>query len=291
MRRHGPRIPRLIHPDNRPRPPNQERHQRRDAEREFFLVLPGGPVEGDAAQFAEQEVLFEHDGEEDGDPVAHEGEEVFEDVEEVVAARDAADEFDDDDDDDPEPAGHGFAVAPQDLQVDGGGVGAWDVVLDGGEGEDDGAEAAEAAEAAVAGEEEGPRGGGVGGLPGGGDGDAAAEADADYVDEDEGGAEAEPGHEEGEVFVRVGGVVDVEVGAGGCPADGDRVLQREEGEPVRGDFAHGAGDGGAGLEGGVEVGTGGADEDEEDDDLGDEGPSDARKEISSIKGGKMRFSR
>lgn len=56
-------------------------------------------------------MLFQHDGQEDGDPVAHEREEVFENLEEVVSARDAADEFDDHHDDDPEPAGHGFEVA------------------------------------------------------------------------------------------------------------------------------------------------------------------------------------
>ena len=81
----------------------------------------------------------------------------------------------------------------------------------------------------------------------------------------------------------MGRVVDVEVGAGGRPADGDGVLQREEGEAVRGYFAHGAGDGGAGLEGGVEVRAGGADEDEEDDDLGDEGPSGGREAVSFSK--------
>ena len=218
-------------------------------------------------------MLLEHDGDEDGDPVAHEGEEVFKNVKEVVAPRDAADELDDDDGHDPEPAGHGFEIAAQDLHVDGGGVGAGDVVLDGGEGEDDGAEAAEAAEVAVAREEERARGGGVGGLPGRGGGDAAGEADADDVDEDEGRGQAEPGHEEGELLVGVGGVVDVEVGTGGRPADGDGVLQGEEGEAVGGDFAGGAGDGRAGLEGGVEVGAGGADEDEKGDDLGDKGPS------------------
>lgn len=174
MLRHGSRVPRLIHAHDGAGPADQEGEQRRDAEREALLVLPGGPVEGDAAQAPEQDVLLDHDGDEDADPVAHEGEEVFEDVEEVVAAGDAADELDDDDEHDPHPARDGFEVAPEDLHVDGGGVGSGDVVLDGGEGEDDGAEAAEASEAAVAGEEERARGGGVGGFPGGHDGDAAA---------------------------------------------------------------------------------------------------------------------
>lgn len=273
MLRHGPRVPRLIHTDNRPGPSDQKRNQRRYAQRKTLLILPRGPVKGDPAQFPEQDVLFDHDGDEDADPVAHEREEVFEYVKQVVPAGDAADELDDDDEDDPQPARDGFEVAAQDLHVDGGGVGAGDVVLDGGEGEDDGAEAAEAAEAAVAREEERAGRGGVGGFPRGHDGDAAAEADADDVDEDEGRAQAQPGHEEGELFVRVRWVVDVEIRTGRRPADGDRVLQGEEGESVRGDFAKGAGDGRAGLEGGVEVGSGGADEDEEDDDLRDEGPS------------------
>lgn len=228
MLRHGPRVPRLVHADDGAGPADEEGDEGGDAEREALPVLPGGPVEGDAAEAAEQDVLLEHDGDEDGDPVAHEGEEVFENVEEVVAARDAADELDDDNGHDPEPARDGLEVAAEDLHVDGGGVGAGDVVLDGGEGEDDGAEAAEAAEAAVAGEEEGARGRGVGGLPGRGDGDAAAEADADDVDEDEGRGQAEPGHEEGEPFAGVGGVVDVEIRAGGRPADGDGVLEGEE---------------------------------------------------------------
>lgn len=119
-------------------------------------------------------MLFDHDGDEDGDPVAHEGEEVFEYAEQVVATRDAADEFDNHDGDDPEPARDGFEIAPEDLHVDCGGVGARDVVLDGGQGEDDGAEAAESSQAAVAGEEKGAGGSGVGGSPGWGDGDAAA---------------------------------------------------------------------------------------------------------------------
>ena len=174
MRGNGPGIPGLIHADDGAGPADQKGRQGRDAERQAFPIFPRGPVEGDSAQNAEQDVLFEHDGDEDGDPVAHEGEEVFKDVEEVVAAGDAADELDDDDDDDPEPARDGLEVAAEDLQVDGGSVGAGDVVLDGGEGEDDGAEAAEASQAAVAGEDEGAGGGRIGVLPGGDDGDAAA---------------------------------------------------------------------------------------------------------------------
>ncbi len=274
MLRHRPRIPRLIHTDDRASPSDEEGRERRDSEREAFLILPRGPIERDTPQFPEQDMLLDHNSDEDGDPIAHEREEVFENVKQVIAARDAADELDDDDGHDPEPARHGLEVAPEDLHVDGGRVGAGDVVLDGGEGEDDGAEAAEAAEVAVAREQERARGRGVGRLPGGRDGDAAGEADADEVDEDEGGGQAEPGHEEGEVLVGVGGVVDVEIGAGRRPADGDGVLQGEEGEAVGDDFAGRAGDGGARLESGVEMGTGGADKDEERNDLGNEGPSD-----------------
>ena len=109
--RHGPRVPSLIHADDGSGPADQEGDERGDPEREALPVFPRRPVEGDSAEFAEQDVLLDHDGQEDGDPVAHEGEEVFEDLEQVVPARDAADELDDDDDDDPEPAGHGFEVA------------------------------------------------------------------------------------------------------------------------------------------------------------------------------------
>lgn len=211
MRRDRPGIPSLIHANDSTRPPDQESQQRRNTARQTLLVFPRGPVEGDTAQLAEQDVLFQHDGYEDGNPVAHEREEVFKNGKEVVAPRDAADELDDDDDDDPEPAGHGFGVAAEDLQIDGRGVSARDVVLDGREREDDGAEAGEGAEVAVAGEEESAGGSAVGGRPGRGDCDAAREAAADDVDEDEGGGEAEPGHEEGEGFGGVGWVVDVEV--------------------------------------------------------------------------------
>ena len=108
---HGPRIPGLVHADDGAGPSDQECRQGGDADGQALPVFPGGPVKGDPAQLAEQDVLFYHDGEEDGDPVAHEREEVFEDFKQVVAARDAADELDDDDEDDPEPAGDGFEVA------------------------------------------------------------------------------------------------------------------------------------------------------------------------------------
>ena len=66
-------------------------------------------------------------------------------------------------------------------------------------------------------------------------------------------------------------------------------MEGEEGEAVGGDFSGGTGYWGAGLKSRVEVRTGGADEDEEGDDLGDEGPSDGGDEVNYGWGPNMGF--
>ena len=82
----------------------------------------------------------------------------------------------------------------------------------------------------------------------------------------------------------MGGVVDVEIRAGCRPADRDGVLEGEEREAIGSYFAGGTGDWGGGLESGVEMRTGGANEDEERNDLGDEGPSDGGARSAMIGG-------
>ena len=73
-------------------------------------------------------VFFQDDGDEDDHPVSHQGEEVLEDEEEVVSARDGADEVDDRCDRDPEVARDGFPYFAQGLEVEACGVRARDVV-------------------------------------------------------------------------------------------------------------------------------------------------------------------
>lgn len=60
--RDRPRVPGLVHAHDGAGPADQEGDEGGDPEREALAVFPGRPVEGDAAEFAEQEVLFEHDG-------------------------------------------------------------------------------------------------------------------------------------------------------------------------------------------------------------------------------------
>lgn len=72
--------------------------------------------------------VFFEDGDENGEPVSHEGEEVLEDEKQVVATCDGADEVDDCRNSGPEVSRYSFPSAPQDLKVEGCGVGARDLV-------------------------------------------------------------------------------------------------------------------------------------------------------------------
>lgn len=77
-------IPYLVHADDRTRPSDQERSQSSKAEGQLGPVSPGIPIK--AAGAAEDEVFFEGDGKIDGYPITHQGQEVFEDIVEVVPA-------------------------------------------------------------------------------------------------------------------------------------------------------------------------------------------------------------
>ena len=214
-------------------------------------------------------MFFQHNRHENHDPIPHERHKVLEDEEQVISPGDGADEIDEHDDTDPQPARYHFRVTAQNLASQRRSVRAGAVVVDDAQRDDDAAEVAEAIETAVAGEDQGARRGVGGFLPEGITCDTASEAHAEHVYEDEGGEEASEGHEEG--FVAAGGlgVIDVEVRGGGGPGDGDGELEGEEGEAV---CCYGAGVA-DGWEGGIERGAGGADEDEEDNSLGDPGPS------------------
>ena len=100
-------------------------------------------------------MLFQRDGDPDGDPVAHEGQEVGEDGAQRIAAGEGADGIDDDAEGVPDEAGHLGGVAAEDLEVDAGRVGGGDDVGDEAEGDDDGAEFAEAVQRAEAFDEQG----------------------------------------------------------------------------------------------------------------------------------------
>ncbi len=169
--RYRPHIPRLIHTNNGPGPPNQKTQQRRPPNRQIRLILPPLPLEpASPAQrpqpaHAEQDVFLQHDGDEDHDPIPHQREEVLEDLEQVIAPGDGADEVDEHDEADPDVARHHLPVAAQDLAPQRRGVSAGDVVGDDAERDDDAAEFAEVSNRGVAFEDQGAGGDAVGGLP------------------------------------------------------------------------------------------------------------------------------
>ncbi|KAL9098032.1 MAG: hypothetical protein Q9163_006224 [Psora crenata] len=227
---HGTNVPDLVHADDGTGPADQEGGQGGDAEGEMLRILPFGPIEAPMAP--EEDMFLQDDGDEHHDPVAHEGQEVLEDGEEVIAPRDGADKVDEHDKADPTPAGDHLAVPAQHLAAERRGVGAGDVVADDPQGDDDAAELAEPADGRVALQDQGARGDAVGVVPGRVGEGAAAETDADDVDKGEGGPEADEGHEEGEPLRGRLGVVDVKITAGTGPGDGDGQRQGEEGETV-----------------------------------------------------------
>ena len=203
------RPPDLIHAHDRPDPADQERDKSGEPNGQPRPVLPCSPVEANVP--AEDGVLLKHDRDEDGEPVAHEGEEVLEDEEQVVAARDGADEVNDRRDRGPDVPGNRLPHPPEDLEVERRRVRARDLVGAEAERDDDGAELAEAAQTAVTGKDEGARGDGVGVGPGWGGGDAAGQADAEEVYEDERDSQAGQGHQEDLPLGHLFGEVDEEV--------------------------------------------------------------------------------
>lgn len=134
-------------------------------------------------------MLLQRDGDPDGDPVAHEGQEICKDDAQRVATGEGADGVDDDAEGVPDEAGHFGGVAAEDLEVDAGRVGGWDDVGDEAEGDDDGAELAEAVQRVEAFDDQGALAGFVGRGVSRVRGDAGGQADAE--DEHEGKGDAE----------------------------------------------------------------------------------------------------
>lgn len=174
-------------------------------------------------------MLFQRDGDPDGDPVAHEGQEVGEDGAQRIAAGEGADGIDDDAEGVPDEAGHLGGVAAEDLEVDAGRVGGGDDVGDEAEGDDDGAEFSEAVQRAEAFDEQGAL---AAGLECGGVshvcGYAGGQADAEDERVREGDAEAEQAETEDLPGGCRLGVVDEEVGCDSSVADGGAKAEREE---------------------------------------------------------------
>lgn len=96
-------------------------------------------------------MLFDNDRQPGTDPVTHQWQKVFENVEQMVAARDRADEFDDHEEETPDPTGDGFGVTAQNLAAEACGVRSRCVVCDAAKCEEHRAETAKGAEAVVAG--------------------------------------------------------------------------------------------------------------------------------------------
>ena len=162
-------------------------------------------------------MFLEHDGDENHEPVTHEGEKILENGEEVVPARDGADEIDCYYDADPKIAGYGFTVAAENLTAQGCCIGARDVIGDYAESNDDGAEFPKSAQTTKAGQDKRSRGDIVRVGPFWGSGDAAAQTNTQESDENEREGETGEGHEESELFVGVFGVIDIEVGSCASP--------------------------------------------------------------------------
>lgn len=83
-------------------------------------------------------------------PIAHYREEIFKDVEQMIASCDGAHEFNQHNDYTPNPARNRFCVTTKYLGGQRCRISTGSVIGDGAEGEDDNAEAAEAAEAVIA---------------------------------------------------------------------------------------------------------------------------------------------
>jgi len=168
----------------------------------------------------------------DSDKVSHEGEEVREDLRQMVATSNSTDSVDDDNQGVQEDARNAHEPGAQDLKVNTTGVGGWDHVCDETEGDDHSAEFAEAADGSVAFDDQGALRDGVGGSPSWDRGDAATKADADDKGVGKGGHEAD--HDGEEDFPAWGGlgIVDEVVCTSTSVSDSSGKVQREEGKPV-----------------------------------------------------------
>ena len=93
------------------------------------------------------QMLFDHDRQPRTNPIRHNWQKVLENAVEVVSSGNGACKLDEHDEDTPRPARHGFGVSAKCLDAQSCYIGAWCVVLDRTERENDHAETAEASEA------------------------------------------------------------------------------------------------------------------------------------------------
>lgn len=165
-------------------------------------------------------MLLQRDGDPDGDPVSHERQEILKDIKEVVASSQSTRCVDQDSDAGNEPTRQAGNVSPHDLDAEGCGICAGDVVRDEAERDNDAKELAEATETSVARHDERSRGDVIGILPFGvGDG-AGSQTDAHEIRKGDCKPNARQGH--GESFPFLGGwwVVDEVVRCSWSPSNG-----------------------------------------------------------------------
>lgn len=98
-----------------------------------------------------QEVLFQRDRQPGADPVTYERQKILKDFEQIVAASDGEDNFDDHEHETPDPARDSYSIAAQDLAAQGCGICGRCVIGNAAQGEDNDVESSEAAEAVVTG--------------------------------------------------------------------------------------------------------------------------------------------
>ncbi|KAL8958521.1 MAG: hypothetical protein Q9193_004442 [Seirophora villosa] len=255
--------PHPVHPDDRPRPPDQVRGQRSKSDRKPLPILPRRPVERYPAKHVEEQMLRHNDRKPRRDVDTDERQHVLEDVVNVIAPHHRADDLQDHDEEAPQPARHRFAVSPQNLQAQGGRVCPGRIVGDAPKRQDDDTEAAEATEAVVAGQQQCTRRNVISFAPRRSRGNARRDPDGDDVDEHHREPLTHPCRHERETLAGRLGKVDGEISACSRKADDDRVLQSEEGTPVGGNCARGT----RRFQGGIEMRASGANQDTESDKL------------------------
>lgn len=124
----GSDVPHLRHTQYSAHPANNKGSERRDANGKLRRIPPDTPVVPGAE--TEDESLLEDNGNPDDNPVAHQREEIGEDLREVTAANERADGIDNDGNGIPDHAWYCLGVAAEDLEVDAGGVSGCDGIGD-----------------------------------------------------------------------------------------------------------------------------------------------------------------
>lgn len=121
-RRHRANIPRRDHAEHPSNEPHQERTEPRNPDRQLSWIVPALEVVVPQIAFAEEVVFDEDDDEEGGIPVTQQGEEVLEDGEQGVFARQRQGQDDAEADDGPEEARDCGEGTRELLDAEGGGV-------------------------------------------------------------------------------------------------------------------------------------------------------------------------